>query len=111
MITIVSAGQSLLDVCLQELGAVDALYELADANGLTITATLRPGQQLQVPAAVLSRPEVVSYFAARQQRINVPDQLRQAGAVLPPDDPDDPDEPAGRLQDFLNSDFLTSDFK
>ena len=65
---LVSSGQSLLDVCLQELGSTAALFELADANGLAVTDALAPGQQLVVPASVLGRPEVVSYLAGR--RIN-----------------------------------------
>jgi hypothetical protein len=69
--TTISAGQSLLDVCLQELGTLDALFDLADANGLSITAPLRPGQVLQVPASALSQPQVAAYFSSRQQRINV----------------------------------------
>lgn len=66
----VSAGQSLLDICLQELGSLDPLYELADANSLTISEPLRPGQLLQVPTSVLSRPAVVAYFSQRRQRLN-----------------------------------------
>ncbi|MDF7809904.1 LysM peptidoglycan-binding domain-containing protein [Hymenobacter sp. YC55] len=102
--TLISAGQSLLDVCLQELGTLDALFDLADANGLSCTAVLRPGQVLQVPDSVLSRPEVVNYFAARSYRINVADAVLPAGIVVPPDEPD-------TMQDFLPSDFKKADFK
>jgi hypothetical protein len=70
MNSIVSDGQSLLDVCIQELGDVATAFDLADANGLAITDQLQAGQQLVVPASVLSRPEVARYFAGRQQRIN-----------------------------------------
>jgi hypothetical protein len=80
----VSAGQTLLDVCLQELGSLSALFDLADANGLSITSPLSPGQQLQVPASVLSRPEIAAYFSQRRQRINVADAslLDSAGQPL-----------------------------
>jgi len=67
---IVSDGQSLLDVCLQELGSIDAAFELADANGIAVTDPLKPGQLLTIPASVAGRPEVVAYFASRGQRIN-----------------------------------------
>jgi hypothetical protein len=100
----VSAGQSLIDVCLQELGSLSALFDLADANGIPITALLQPGQLLQVPASALSRPEVAAYYAQRRQRVNVPDpQLPGAPIILPPDEPDG--------GDFLKIDFKTSDFK
>ena len=67
---LVSSGQSLLDICLQELGSVAAAFDLADANNLAITDHLTPGQQLTLPASVLSQPEIVAYFAGRMQRIN-----------------------------------------
>ena len=70
MSTIISAGQSLADVCLQQLGTLDALFALADANGLSISDALAPGQVLQVPATVLSQPQVAAYFSGRAQRIN-----------------------------------------
>jgi len=69
-LTTVTEGQTLLDICLQELGTVAAVFELADANNLGVTDTLTPGQQLVVPTALATRPEVVAYFTSRRQRIN-----------------------------------------
>jgi hypothetical protein len=69
--TIISAGQSLVDVALQEYGSVEALFDLADANGVAITDVLTPGQVLASAAAV---PSLVDYFRGRQQRINVGDE-------------------------------------
>lgn len=102
--TTVSSGQSLIDVCLQELGTLDSLFDLADANGITITQLLTPGQVLQVPASALSRPAVAAYFSQRQQRINVADAILPAGVVLPPDEP-------ATMLDFKPSDFKRTDFK
>ncbi len=98
----ISAGQSLVDVCLQELGTVEALFELADANGLTITAALRPGQLLTVPESISGRPDVVSYFAGRQQRINVPDPVRAAAGPVEPPEPPTP-------ATFFHPDFFTTE--
>jgi hypothetical protein len=97
----VSAGQTLLDVCLQELGTLSALFALADANGLSITSPLSPGQLLQVPATVLSMPEVASYFSQRLQRINVADTILP-GTVAPL-------EPAA-VQHYFSSDFFTPQY-
>ncbi|MCB2379791.1 LysM peptidoglycan-binding domain-containing protein [Hymenobacter sp. BT635] len=66
----VSDGQSLLDICLQELGTVAVAPELATANGLRITSALQAGQRLVIPASLASRPDIAAYFASRQQRIN-----------------------------------------
>lgn len=68
--SLITAGQSLLDVALQELGSVEALFDLADANGLAITDELTPGQVLEVPTSLATQPSLVSYFQGRGQRIN-----------------------------------------
>ena len=95
---IVRDGQSLLDICLQELGDVAAAFELADANGLAITDQLTPGQRLTLPASRLGRPEVAGYFAS-QQRLNTGD-----GTPLPPWDP------MPGLRDFSPLDYTPQDF-
>ncbi len=94
--TIVTEGQSLVDVAIQELGSVEALFDLADANGLAITDELTPGRVLVVPDSAAAVPAVVSYFSARQQRINT-------GAPMPP--------PWGlRKADFKKGDWKPADF-
>jgi hypothetical protein len=72
--TTISAGQNLPDVCLQELGSLAALFDLADAAGLAITDPLTPGQQLPVPASAGANADVAAVFAARAQRINTGDE-------------------------------------
>jgi hypothetical protein len=100
---VVSAGQSLLDVCLQELGSTGALFDLADANGLPITAVLSAGQRLQVPeASALAAPEIAAYYAARQYRVNVADPTHNPAPVVPPGQP--------LLRDFLPADVNRLDF-
>ncbi|TGE23561.1 hypothetical protein [Hymenobacter metallicola] len=97
----ISDGQSLLDICLQELGTVAVLHELALANRLAITEPLRAGQLLVVPASIAARPDVAAYFAARQQRINT-----SLGSELEEAEPD----PVDRLLDFDIRDFSKNDF-
>lgn len=94
--TIISAGQSLVDVALQELGSVAALFDLADAAGLAITDALTPGQQVPVPLSRSARPDVAAYFSGRAQRLNT-------GAPAAPD-------PAPRRRDFKPTDFSRPDF-
>ena len=95
--TIVTAGQSLLDVAIQELGSLEALFDLADAAGLAITDVLTPGQVLEVPTSSVARPELVSYFSSRQQRVNT-------GDTPPP-------PPPPEVHDFKEIDFKPVDFK
>lgn len=92
----ISDGQSLLDVALQELGSIAALFDLADANGLGITDALAAGQVLAVPASAAARPELAGYFAARQVRINTGD------VVVPP--------PAVAAQRYFSNLFFTPSF-
>jgi hypothetical protein len=94
----ISEGQSLLDVALWQLGGVEAVWALADANGLAITDSLRAGQVLSVPEGFTVRAELVDYYAAQRLRINTTNTRRA--------DPPAVDE----LVDFLDADFDDTDF-
>jgi hypothetical protein len=93
--TTVSAGQNLLDICLQELGNLEALFDLADANDLAITDLVAPGRQLQVPDSAAALADLVRYYATRRQRVNT-------GAPVPP--------LILMRRDFKAKDFLIKDF-
>lgn len=45
-------GQTLFDIALQHCGAAEAAYDIARLNGLSLTAVLTPGQELQLPPVV-----------------------------------------------------------
>ncbi|GGG33444.1 hypothetical protein [Hymenobacter glacieicola] len=92
-------GQSLLDVCLQTLGDMGALYDLADANDMAITDPLTPGQAVVVPASVSGRPEVVAFFSARGYRVNTANQPAPTSAPPAPTAP----------ESFFNPDYFTTD--
>ncbi|GAA4349772.1 hypothetical protein GCM10023185_06760 [Hymenobacter saemangeumensis] len=97
MKTVISAGQSLVDVALQELGTVEALFDLADAAGLGITDVLSAGQSLEVPASPAALADVAAYFADRSQRINTASEPAPV--------------PAPALSnDFDHNDFTPTDF-
>ncbi len=57
-------NQSLWDIAIQEYGTVEAVFELAQANGLSVTDTLTAGQVLNVPEVdpALTQPEIVDYY-------------------------------------------------
>ncbi|MDO7877388.1 hypothetical protein Q5H93_21785 [Hymenobacter sp. ASUV-10] len=95
--TIITAGQSLLDVAVQELGSLESLFDLADAAGLAITDALTPGAMLPVPASAAALPDVARYFAGRGQRINTGD----VPAGVPPPRPGD------YTLDYAPGDYLT----
>lgn len=43
----------MFDLALQELGSVKAVFELAFANGISITENLHPGQTLDIPEKLI----------------------------------------------------------
>lgn len=52
MKTVVQAGQTLLDIAVQEYGTIEAAFMLAKANSLSITDTLQAGQSVDIPEKV-----------------------------------------------------------
>jgi hypothetical protein len=55
-------GQSLFDIAVQAAGSVEAVFDIALANGIGITDELQPGTVLVIPA-VLNK-QVADYYAA-----------------------------------------------
>ncbi|SHJ76254.1 hypothetical protein SAMN02745146_0103 [Hymenobacter daecheongensis DSM 21074] len=96
--TVVTEGQTLLDIALREYGDVAAVFRLAEDNGLAITDALQPGQVLGLSLTRIARPELVQYFAQRQQMINT--------GSLPPTGP----EPTTGLIDHDDNDHDPTDF-
>ncbi|GAA4354188.1 hypothetical protein GCM10023185_15620 [Hymenobacter saemangeumensis] len=94
----VSDGQSLLDLALTNLGGTEALFALADANGLSITDALTSGQVLTVPDAAVDS-ELVSYYAQASYRVNTTNNTQEAPAPEP-----------GQGQDYDHTDYNPQDF-
>ena len=47
MKTVVQAGQTLLDIAVQEYGTIEAAFMLARTNDMGITDTLQAGQEIE----------------------------------------------------------------
>lgn len=58
----VTSGQSIFDVALQHCGTIEAAFDIAQQNGLSLTDDLTVGQELITPAVI--NPKVVQYYAA-----------------------------------------------
>lgn len=80
---IVLESQSLFDLALQQCGGIEAVFDFAERNGLSITDQLSPGSKLHVPEVV--NQLVYSYYETRQLKpatdasIEVIDSLRDEG--------------------------------
>ncbi len=67
MVTVLH-NQSLLDISIQAYGSIAYSFELALANGLSITSVLEPGQQLEVPELQTATADIRDYYAAHGVR-------------------------------------------
>ena len=63
----VIAHQNLLDIAVQELGSIETVFELAMANGKSITSDLTAGEVLQLPK--VADEEIANYFQSRERKI------------------------------------------
>lgn len=52
MKTVVQAGQTLLDIAIQEYGTIEAAFMLAKTNDISITDTLQAGHEIETPEKV-----------------------------------------------------------
>ena len=57
-------NQSLFDIAIQVYGSVAYVFELAVANGISITDELTAGQQIEVPEIEVESKGVQAYFLA-----------------------------------------------
>lgn len=78
MITILH-NQSLLDLAVQHTGAVESVFAIAVANGLSLTDDLPAGTEIKLPDSVNKDSDVLNYYSAKR--------LQPATAViLPPEE-------------------------
>ena len=58
---VVKNRQSLLDIALQETGTIEAAFDIAVANGLSITDYV-PGQMLVIPDTAKVDDKILAYY-------------------------------------------------
>lgn len=64
MLTVLNR-QSLFDLAIQFFGDVRASFDLAEANGLSITDQVAPGQKLVVPETLYKEEDVQRYYESK----------------------------------------------
>lgn len=63
--------QSLFDVCLQHTGSIAGIFELAEANNLSITDDVQAGQRLELPplgggkGEVTQDADILAYYRTK----------------------------------------------
>ena len=65
MITILH-NQSLLDLAVQHTGAVESVFAIAVANGLSLTDDLPAGTEIKLPDSVNKDSDVLNYYSAKR---------------------------------------------
>lgn len=63
MVTVLN-NQSLFDLAIQVYGSTRYVFDLALANGLSVTGSLEPGQVLEVPEVQTESGDVQRYYEA-----------------------------------------------
>lgn len=66
---IVFSHQTLFDLAIEYYGSIAAVFDLAVANGLAVSADISSGTTVVLPNATAANGEVVSYFAGKGQHI------------------------------------------
>jgi hypothetical protein len=64
----VSYGQTWFDIAMQELGDIERVVELAQANGRSITDALEAGEVLNVPAFDSTKRSIVQLFLTQANK-------------------------------------------
>ncbi|MRI63996.1 hypothetical protein EDM00_08350 [Ornithobacterium rhinotracheale] len=62
---IVLHKQSLFDVCLMHTGSIAGIFELAEANNLSITDDVEAGQRLELPQVIAQDADILNYYTAK----------------------------------------------
>lgn len=65
----VIANQNLADIAVQEFGSIDAVFDIALANDISITSSLSPGTTLLIPE-VSYEVEIAQYFKGINKKIS-----------------------------------------
>jgi len=58
--------QSLLDIAIQHTGAVESVFVIAVANGLSLTDDLPTGTEIKLPDSVNKDSDVLNYYTAKR---------------------------------------------
>lgn len=67
----VGHNQTLMDICIQYLGSVNYLWEVAMANDISITEDLNVGDEITIPDIDISGKEnkIVKFFKENPEQI------------------------------------------
>jgi hypothetical protein len=68
MKVVVISRQSIFDIAIQECGSVNAIFDIARLNNISVTDTLAPGTELQIPTEK-SKPDIVRYFSGKGAKL------------------------------------------
>lgn len=61
-------NQSLFDLAIRYCGSALVAFELASANGISITHQFTAGDDVEIPEALIRNKDVVNYFEAKNHQ-------------------------------------------
>lgn len=62
MTIIALQNQSVFDIALQYYGTIEAVFDIAELNDLSITSNLQPGSVVKIPPIDYGYKEVANYY-------------------------------------------------
>lgn len=65
------------------LGSIDAAFDLAYANGLSVTSELQAGKELVIPESLYKQFDVINYFSGKDKKIATYMALPDSGELSP----------------------------
>lgn len=73
--------QSLWDIALQTCGSIEAVFELAEANGLAVTDALAPGQVIEYSPDSIRDKQAARYYA--NNRVIPSTAIEEESTIMP----------------------------
>ncbi len=81
----IATNQSLFDISVQQCGGIEAVFEIAERNGLSITDKLIAGSTIEISEDTMIDKTIIDYYQmkgikpATDASIEVMDSLRDEG--------------------------------
>lgn len=82
----VKARQTLLDAAIQATGTLEAVFMIAEANGLAVSDDVTTGQVLVIPETVPTNKTIAQYLAANRLTVGTRGDAIEEGTVLVTED-------------------------
>ena len=75
--TALISNQNVFDIAIQENGNIYTCFEIALANNISITDSLSPISNIDVPISINRNNDLINYFSGKGQKIATSDSITE----------------------------------